>query len=612
MEMPILDIMELPKTKKSVKCEIDSIGESVKSPGLYAPAVFSQWLAEALEGERMEFYAELERRHLLLLHECVCHFDKDVTVLPVDMKVTEAKKQQTGTISGEAAPTRTIHLQENPVIHEFNVAEGAESTQISVVTPDSSTQTGTSRKTGGATSSLVNRLGQHTFILHEISGMRSRPKTRLYKLVTRKEFEVFIAMVICVNTVVVALETQYQGIGICYGLQYHLCTQKAEDLWPSAESVFQVLEWFFGLFFACEMVIKIVGLQHLFFADWWNYFDSAVVVIGLVELMSTGLGDAFESFLCLRLLRLARVMRIFRVIRSVNGFDSLFLMVTSLKTCIPVLFWAIVILLLWQTLFAFAINAYLVEDVLEDVTVSVEKRQELYKYFGTFSRSLFSMFELTFGNWVVIARLLLEDVSQFFMIFNLLHKLSMGFAVIGVINATFIQETFKVAASDDHVMLLQRERAIRTHTHKMKEFFRKADKSGDGRLSRQEFADIMEKDQVRNWLAAQDLVASDVDSLFVLLDTGDGMLEAEELVIGVSRLKGPARSFDMELVKRDQEEMRLMIDNIHTALHLKSPKRAYQKQFDDGNVFSPEFGIHNRPRAPHILSSSPTFCEASC
>merc|ERR1719502_937014 len=108
------------------------------------------------------------------------------------------------------------------------------------------------------------------------------------------------------------------------------------------------------------------------------------------------------------------------------------------------------------------------------------------------------MFEITLGNWVPIARLLL-GVSEWFMIFSLIHKLTMGFAVISVINGIFIQETFKVAACDDTLMLMQKQRAIRVHTKKMKLLFEAADESGDGNLDIDEFREILKKAQVRTW-----------------------------------------------------------------------------------------------------------------
>ena len=46
--------------------------------------------------------------------------------------------------------------------------------------------------------------------------------------------------------------------------------------------------------------------------------------------------------------------------------------------------------------------------------------------------------------------------KEYFAIFNVAYKLVVGFAAVGIINAVFIQETFKVAASDDTVMMRQK------------------------------------------------------------------------------------------------------------------------------------------------------------
>ena len=39
------------------------------------------------------------------------------------------------------------------------------------------------------------------------------------------------------------------------------------------------------------------------------------------------------------------------------------------------------------------------------------------------------MFEITLGNWPPVARLLSEEVSEFFTFFCVLHKLTIGFVI---------------------------------------------------------------------------------------------------------------------------------------------------------------------------------------
>ena len=81
-----------------------------------------------------------------------------------------------------------------------------------------------------------------------------------------------------------------------------------------------------------------------------------------------------------------------------------------------------------------------------------------------------------------MSRLLAENVSEWFMLFGVLHKLAIGFAVVSVVNGVFMQETFSVASSDDRVMIQKRKRMLQTHKMKMQRFFALADKSKNGSI----------------------------------------------------------------------------------------------------------------------------------
>lgn len=53
---------------------------------------------------------------------------------------------------------------------------------------------------------------------------------------------------------------------------------------------------------------------------------------------------------------------------------------------------------------------------------SVSVKEELFLYFGTCTRSLLTMFEITLGNWPPVARLLQDHVHEAFVAFSILHK----------------------------------------------------------------------------------------------------------------------------------------------------------------------------------------------
>merc|ERR1711904_766172 len=99
---------------------------------------------------------------------------------------------------------------------------------------------------------------------------------------------------------------------------------------------------------------------------------------------------------------------------------------------------------------------------------------------GTFTRSLFTMFELTLANWPTVTRNLAENVNEVWMLVGLTHKLVIGFAVIGVVNGVFMQETFKVAAEDDTIMMQRTNKAGKRLRAKMHRLFQSIDQDGSG------------------------------------------------------------------------------------------------------------------------------------
>jgi hypothetical protein len=155
------------------------------------------------------------------------------------------------------------------------------------------------------------------------------------------------------------------------------------------------------------------------------------------------------------------------------------------------------------------------------------------------------MFEITLGNFPPVSRLLMENVTEWFVVFSLLHKMSIGFAVVGVINGVILQETFKVAATDDIIMVRQKKKNADIGKDKMIHLFHALDTSGDGMLEFEEFADIAQDPDVRTWLSSMDIETDDLGTLFQLIDLkGNGTVTIDDLCDRIPRIKGGARSID--------------------------------------------------------------------
>merc|ERR1740133_409129 len=106
-----------------------------------------------------------------------------------------------------------------------------------------------------------------------------------------------------------------------------------------------------------------------------------------------------------------------RLTRTFQAFDVLHLLVQSLLASFNVLRWSLLLLCMIMVM-----TSLLASFALEDhMRGSGEKREVVFEYFGTFTRSFLSLFEVSLGNWAPIARLLHENVSEYFLPFILLY-----------------------------------------------------------------------------------------------------------------------------------------------------------------------------------------------
>merc|ERR1712007_275196 len=99
----------------------------------------------------------------------------------------------------------------------------------------------------------------------------------------------------------------------------------------------------------------------------------------------------------------------------------------------------------------------------------------VWEDWGTFTRAMITMFDITFANHSAATWRLVQYVSEWWALYLLVYKFVIGFAMVRVISGVFIQETFKVAEGNDDLMTLQKRRKSRRHKSKMTRFLKEAD-----------------------------------------------------------------------------------------------------------------------------------------
>ncbi|CAE7662524.1 unnamed protein product, partial [Symbiodinium sp. CCMP2456] len=200
------------------------------------------------------------------------------------------------------------------------------------------------------------------------------------------------------------------------------------------------------------------------------------------------------------LLRIGKLVRAFRMVTMSSVLNSLQLLIKCLVASRDMLLWSFCLLTFVQCV-AGLVLATLCRDFIEEESNDPEVRGEVFRYYGTFTRTILSMFEIMFANWGPPCRVLVENVSEWFSIFFLSYRCVLGFAVLNVVNAVFVQQTMKTASSDEELAFRQKEKDIALYNRKVKKLFKTIDSSGDGAINLEEFSKLVKSPKLQFWMS---------------------------------------------------------------------------------------------------------------
>eukprot|EP00439_Symbiodinium_sp_Y106_P077021 s62_g16.t1 len=330
---------------------------------------------------------------------------------------------------------------------------------------------------------------------------------KIKKFVRSDTFDLVVGLLVTLNFLTMAMELQYAGLQSGYVLSIRFFDQPSASAWPWAVDFFQVMRSIFLVFFTSEILLRFLFLRAAFFKTPFNVIDFIALLASLVELFSWNL-----------------------------PVDPTLLRMSSSGLT---LVWSLLFLLVIQLIAAMIV-------CFMDVHEPEERRQEVYKYYGTFTIAVLTLFEVFFANWAPACRVLVENISEWYSLLFLIYRCGIGFAVINVVNAVFVQQTMQVAKGDEEVLLLEKQKAEEKYMKNVGKIFQTLDTSGDGLLSWAEFEVLLQDRKLKFLLDKLEIAAGDLKTLFDLLDdTGDGEISVEEFLEGITRFKGAAKSLDI-------------------------------------------------------------------
>mmetsp|Transcript_13335 Transcript_13335/g.30413 ORF Transcript_13335/g.30413 Transcript_13335/m.30413 type:complete len:573 (+) Transcript_13335:55-1773(+) len=414
-----------------------------------------------------------------------------------------------------------------------------------------------------------------------LKAAQPRELTKFQIVVSSLGFEMLSAILILLNTAVLAMEIQFQGIEIGYRLGFDNYTESAQQVWPGYVGTFDVLEVIFSIIFALELLLRVSADPSRAYRSFFIWLDFLLVAFSFFELFRKALSHDSVIFnpTMIRLVRLLRVARVVKMVRSLRALDSLYLIMRSIQASIGALIWSFILLLLLQVSMGMLLFQ-LIRGYFDAETASQEElevKKEVFSYFGTFYRTIITMFEITLANWAPSCRLLIDNVSEWYGLFYILYRCMFCFAVVKVIAAVFINETNRVTASDAEIALIQNRKVHSKYLNKLRDRFLSLDTSGDGYLAWPEVEAALNDEETKAWLDAMDLQVSDLEELFIVFDDGDGKISLDEFIRGVTRMKRQGKTVDNRHLSKVMDRIEVRLSALQKGLD-KNPARASSMQ----------------------------------
>mmetsp|Transcript_41943 Transcript_41943/g.94764 ORF Transcript_41943/g.94764 Transcript_41943/m.94764 type:complete len:424 (+) Transcript_41943:248-1519(+) len=286
----------------------------------------------------------------------------------------------------------------------------------------------------------------------------------------RLDIQVSVALLIAANFITNIIQMQHWPTGVCDASQLY-DEWKGRDCavinggagcayWGDCqnEEIYFGFEFVFNVAFTFELILNMYSAWFFnFWKDPWNDFDFIVVTVGLFGIAKVDLG----SLSMLRMLRAFRVFRLFKRVKSLNKI------MVSLASAVPGVINAFLILLLVMCIYAILATELFRDmgqggkftffphkDAAETERLVVKDYETTRsgdfgrEYFGTFSRSLYTLFQVLTGeSWSeAVARPLIDgteypfSVAIYFVTFNLICGVVLINVVVAVLLEKMVEE----------------------------------------------------------------------------------------------------------------------------------------------------------------------------
>lgn len=411
--------------------------------------------------------------------------------------------------------------------------------------------------------------------------------------VNTKYFDFAMGVLVVLNTIVIALETDLGDPG-----------GDPED----REVRWIILEAVLCLFFISEVVLKVCYNSWRWCKeDFWNKMTTVVTLLLFVDLAI--LFPVGHNGI-LRLISLLRFCILFRFLRSIRFVKELQHVLNGIIGALPSLLWVAVILFL--LVFTFAVWTTSLIGQNEDF-VDYQRRTngfEHEEYFGTIGRSMFTLLQIvTLDSWCSSIARYVADRHWYLSIFFIMFIIMTTFSLLNIIVSLIVEQTLTETRRAESRASVRAEKTRRNELEKLREIFMLADADYSGVLDLHEFITASQDPEVLSRLMQLEMPVEEATQLFQVMEgNGSRSLTMKEFIDGCTKLKGQARSKELMGVKAQADTMKKQLDLL--GKELQDTERMLSSLEDIANRlcnrFKPSVESSRRKIAQRIGGSAPT------
>lgn len=439
-----------------------------------------------------------------------------------------------------------------------------------------------------------------------------RLRSKIHWLVQTTHFELFFAMAIITNSLLIGASVEYQA-------------QFPHDETPLT---FYVIAHFFAVLFLVELSVRWFAEGCGFWCSqtrWWNYLDAFIVTSSLFEVATDylrltggeeGAVGSVGNVRVLRIIRVTRLIRILRITRIMRFVRALRTLVYSILVTLKSLVWAMLLLImiiyLFAILFTQAISEHLAGKPVGESDDGCSEENSTYllqRYWGSIMTSMTTLYQAISGgvSWDVVAYPLYQVHTTLFLLFCVFIAFAY-FAVLNVVTGVFCQSAIESTQRDQDLQVQAMVANRKMYVDKIQKLFKNIDSQDSGYLTLKEFEEHLAEPAVQAYFATLELDTADAWTLFKLIDCEKAnKVDVNEFIDGCMRLKGSAKSIDIACIMQENKWMRRKITDfiayvelqfqilggeaIDDALSDGTPDTSKKTALDARRLVSPDFDV---------------------